>query len=71
MIIVVLWERAYELEQKIKVKNLTYEQRKDAQLYNCYTQILLDLDLYDGYKNYRKERDEQRNRNKDNQNNNS
>lgn len=71
MNIVVLWERTYELEQNCKVKNLTYEQRKDAQLYNCYTQILLDLDLYDGYKNYRKERDEQRNRNKDNQNINS
>lgn len=68
MNIVELWQRTYALEQNIKVKYLTWEQRKDAQLYNCYTQVLIDLDLYDGYKNYRKEQDEQRNRNKNNQN---
>ena len=68
MNIVELWKRAYALEQKIKVKNLTYDQIKDAQLYNCYTLVLIDLDLYDGYQNYRKEQDEQRNCNKNNQN---
>lgn len=68
MNIVELWQRAYALEQKIKVKNLTYQQMKDAQLYNCYTQVLIDLDLYDGYKNYRMEQDEQRNCIKNNQN---
>ena len=68
MNIVELWKRAYALEQKIKVKNLTYDQMKDAQLYNCYTLVLIDLDLYDGYQNYRKEQDEQRNCNKNYQN---
>lgn len=68
MNIVELWQRAYALEQKIKVKNLTYVQMKDAQLYNCYWQVLVDLNLIDGYKNYRKEQDEQRNCNKNNQN---
>ena len=68
MNIVELWQRTYALEQKIKVKYLTYEQMQDAQLYNCYWKVLIDLNLIDGYKNYRKEQDEQRNCNKNNQN---
>ncbi|MBO7691072.1 MAG: hypothetical protein J6T10_00380 [Methanobrevibacter sp.] len=71
MNIVELWKRAYELEQRMKVKNLTFDEIKDAKLYDCYKEVLIDLNLFNGYKLYRIEQDEQRNCNQNNQNTNN
>ena len=69
MNIVELWQRAYELQHKVKVaERLSDEVLKAWNLFNNYEQVLIDLNLYSGYINYRKERDEQRNCNKDDKN---